>query len=36
MQGNPALTLINQGYQKLEPVTLRILTIAHATVQLNF
>jgi len=36
MQGNPALTFINRGYWKLEPVTLRISMIAHATVQLDF
>jgi len=36
MQGNPALTLITQGYQKLEPITLRISIIVHATVQPNF
>ena len=36
MQGNPALTLINQGYQKLEPVTILISIIAHVTIKPNF
>jgi len=36
MQGNPALTFINQGYQKLEPVTLRISMIVHTFISFTY